>query len=272
MAMLTPSVVEQLQFYASQYETIDFLQGDPSSFMHRVQGETNQETTAFVAAALSYGSRTQFMPKIEQLLLAADGDLHRWILQGDYRQLIPDNGSSYYRLYSNNAMLGFFGVLRDLLAQYGSLGAFARDAALSASVSEQIGCTVLEAFSGYFWNRGVPLFVPRPHSSACKRPCMFLRWMVRDNSPVDLGLWSTFIPKTSLYIPLDTHVLQMARRLGVLHNKTASWAAVVKLTDAMRQVFPEDPARADFALFGYGVDPGLKQDHTLKELNLINKN
>ena len=28
----------------------------------------------------------------------------------------------------------------------------------------------------------------------------------------------------------------------------------VELTDKMRQYFPEDPVRADFALFGLGVD------------------
>ena len=53
---------------AELYETPDFIVGDPSWWMHQVDGERNQEATAFVASVLSYGSRAQFMPKIGQLL------------------------------------------------------------------------------------------------------------------------------------------------------------------------------------------------------------
>ena len=96
--------------------------------------------------------------------------------------------------------------------------------------------------------------VPSPHSSVAKRPCMFMRWMVRDGSPVDLGLWSEFIDKRSLLIPLDTHVMQEASHLGLIACKTASWKTVMNLTEALKEVFPDDPAKGDFALFGYGVD------------------
>lgn len=79
---------------------------------------------------------------------------------------------------------------------------------------------------------------------------MFLRWVVRDNSPVDLGIWSDYIDKTSLYIPMDTHVMQTARRLGLVHTKSASWATTQALTQEMAKVFPTDPVRGDFALYG----------------------
>ena len=80
-----------------------------------------------------------------------------------------------------------------------------------------------------------------------------LRWMVRDNSPVDLGLWSTFIDKANLYIPLDTHVLQSAAKLKIMNGKPAGWKAVTSLTRHMAEAFPGDPARADYALYGYGI-------------------
>ena len=51
--------------------------------------------------------------------------------------------------------------------------------------------------------------VPKGKTSACKRTYMFLRWMVRKNSPVDLGLWDWYSPQ-KLLIPLDTHVMQEA--------------------------------------------------------------
>ncbi len=82
---------------------------------------------------------------------------------------------------------------------------------------------------------------------------MFLRWMVRDGSPVDLGLWSDFIDKRNLLIPMDTHVQQMAQQLQLIPQRTATWASVIALTEELRKVFPDDPVKGDFALFGAGV-------------------
>lgn len=88
---------------------------------------------------------------------------------------------------------------------------------------------------------------------------MFLRWMVRDNSPVDLGLW-TWYPKQDLLMPLDTHVMQEATNLELIppaqsgKPRAASLKTAVQLTECLRQVFPDDPVRADFALFGLGAD------------------
>jgi uncharacterized protein (TIGR02757 family) len=83
---------------------------------------------------------------------------------------------------------------------------------------------------------------------------MFLRWMVRDNSPVDLGLWSDLIDKSTLIIPMDTHVLQEATKLGLISSKCTSMSAALKLSQKLREIWPDDPIKGDFALFGLGVD------------------
>ena len=83
---------------------------------------------------------------------------------------------------------------------------------------------------------------------------MFLRWMVRDNSPVDIGLWSDFIDRRTLVMPLDTHVVQQSMRLGLLESAAASMSAARRLTVTLAEVFPDDPLKGDFALFGYGVN------------------
>ena len=41
--------------------------------------------------------------------------------------------------------------------------------------------------------------------------------------------------------------------LGLLTSRCASMNAARRLTSAMAEVFPDDPLRGDFALFGYGV-------------------
>ena len=66
---------EQLRALACKYEKKEFLDGDPSWFMHQVEGDANKELLAFVASALSYGSRAQFLPKIRYVLECSGGDI-----------------------------------------------------------------------------------------------------------------------------------------------------------------------------------------------------
>ena len=83
---------------------------------------------------------------------------------------------------------------------------------------------------------------------------MFLRWMSRTESPVDLGLWKDFIDRRTLIMPMDVHVMRQSNALGLLKAASASMTTARRLTDAMLEVFPEDPLKGDFALFGLGID------------------
>ena len=82
---------------------------------------------------------------------------------------------------------------------------------------------------------------------------MFLRWMVRSNAKgVDFGIWKTISP-TELYIPLDVHTGNIARKLGILHRKQNDWKTNEELRNVFLKIDPLDPARFDFALFGLGA-------------------
>lgn len=62
------------------------------------------------------------------------------------------------------------------------------------------------------------------------------------------------ISPDSLIIPLDTHVHKMALELGLTNRKQADMKTAVEITNAMREIFPNDPIKGDFALFGYSVE------------------
>jgi uncharacterized protein (TIGR02757 family) len=99
-----------------------------------------------------------------------------------------------------------------------------------------------------------------PYSgSPCKRLCLSLRWLVRRDGPVDLGLWKSILP-SALCIPLDLHVGRAARQLGLLDpaRQANDRKAAVSLTGQLRELCPEDPARYDLALFGWGMENGKK--------------
>jgi uncharacterized protein (TIGR02757 family) len=232
---------------AARYETAGFADGDPVQFLRAVGNGPGAETTAFVAACLSYGSRTQFLPKIQWILDAAGGDVHGWILSGRFTHVFrADDTKSFYRLFSFGQMHAFFSVLRGILRRHGSIGEYLRS---SGAVT---GPAALRALCAAFAGRAAPV-VPKNCSSACKRLCLFLRWMVRDGSPVDAGLWSGWFDKRTLLIPLDVHVLRQARSLGLLSTSSATMHAAEELTARLSEVFPSDPCKGDFALFGIGI-------------------
>lgn len=238
---------------ANKYETKEFLIGDPSWFMHQVEGDTDKELLSFIASALSYGSRKQFIPKIQLILDASEGNVKLWLLTSSYNKLIPRDSKSFYRLYSNQTMNDFLNALREMLEQYGSMRAFVES--LHTNNALQVIKGITEWFSAHN-SKGV---IPKDTSSSCKRVCMFLRWMVRNDSPVDLGLWSDIIDKKTLIIPMDTHVVQEAMKLGLLKSAATSMSNALRLSDKLKEIFPDDPIKGDFALFGFGVDESNKK-------------
>lgn len=234
---------------AERHENESFLSDDPSQFMHKVKGEKNREAVAFVAAGLSFGSRKQFLSKIAHIIEIAGGDVDGWIRNGRFADSFPaDSKKPFYRFFSEGTMSVFFSVYRDILNKYGSLGECLENEGVRDGYTAVV--KIVELFSHCVGEYSV---VPKNPRSACKRVCMFLRWMVRNDSCVDIGLWSGFISKETLVIPLDTHVLSQAKKLGLINSKVASMSAAVKLTEKMKRVFPSDPLKADFALFGNGV-------------------
>lgn len=245
---ITPALRDLLIEYADRYETHDFINGDPSWFMHQVNGQENQETMAFLASCLSYGSRSQFMQKIQLLLDWSEGDTYHWVRDGGFAEhFSADSTNCFYRLYTVGHMYGFLRILQQMLTEHTTIGTYIKKNAND-------GLSAINAISRFFYTNGTSVIVPKDTQSACKRICMFLRWMVRSDSPVDLGLWSDFIDRRTLIIPLDTHVLHQSQRLGLISGKTASMATARRLTNTLAEIFPEDPLRGDFSLFGYGVN------------------
>ena len=81
---------------------------------------------------------------------------------------------------------------------------------------------------------------------------MALRWLVRDDGIVDLGVWDVIKP-SQLFIPLDVHVGDTARQLGLIDRRANDRRTVEELTAILRQFRPDDPVIYDYALFGIGM-------------------
>ncbi len=89
--------------------------------------------------------------------------------------------------------------------------------------------------------------------SACKRLCMYLRWMVRqDSNGVDFGIWTKIKP-SQLVCPIDVHVDRVAREYNLISRKQVDWQCALELTSQLKRLDARDPAKYDFALFGLSV-------------------
>lgn len=253
-------VKEKLKELADKYENKDFLKNDPSKYMHLFSEARNQEIVAFISANLAFGKRSQILNHIEIILESAKENPEEWILCDGYKKLFPESDASFYRVYSFKDMLLFFDGIKKILVEEGSLGkAFEKKYfwhLKNNSLNEKI---YLSKIIPSFFDKKCKLLA-HGKNSAAKKLNMFLRWMVRDNSPVDLGLWSSWYKKSDLLIPLDTHVLQEAVKLQLLKTSApgkkinADFKSALALTQELNLAFPGDPARGDYALFGLGVD------------------
>ncbi len=268
----------KLRTLADRYEVASFTEADPSQFLKWYKPEEGRGTTAdvevasFIAAMLAFGNRKQFIPKIREILETSDrslGSITVWLKAGAYKKDFPHGEKKFYRFYSYDDMQVFFGELGEILKEAGSLGEYFKLKLYNGGVTgvspvrrgSERPRSELERGEGFpllheIVSSSFPksAIVPKGKTSANKRVHMFLRWMVRRNSPVDLGLWEWADP-ASLIIPLDVHVMQEAVKLGLIPpTAAASRKTAERLTAALAQVFPGDPCRGDFALFGLGVD------------------
>ena len=94
---------------------------------------------------------------------------------------------------------------------------------------------------------------------------MLLRWMGRKDS-LDPGLWTEggsqlsarfpagmSLQSKQLVMPLDTHTGRISQYLGLTSRKSLNWKAALEVTQALKQIDPEDPTRYDFALSRLGI-------------------
>lgn len=227
------------------YEQKEFITSDPIQFPHRYTRKEDIEISAFIAAWMAYGSRKVFLGKLEKLHSEMNefGGPYDFIKYQGFRTIDPSIADDcLYRFYKWGDYYELCEKLSELYSKGGLESLFSPQKSLSENVLEL--CNFFEGVNG----------IPVPGStSANKRLYMFLRWMVRRNSPVDFGIWKKLKP-SDLIIPLDTHVYQESRKMGLTHRNAADLKTAVEITSHLAEIWPDDPVKGDFALYGLGID------------------
>lgn len=183
------------------------------------------EIAAVFAAHLAWGRREMIVRDCGRLFEEMDHRPYDYVMEGDWR----DENVSLHRTIKWSEVAA---ICSRLKAFYGQ-------------------CRSLEALSAEEFRTVV--YGQKPDAKAPnKKINMLRRWMVRRDGKVDLGVWTQSSP-ASLIIPLDVHVYGQAVELGLTSRKPKDLTTAKEITAAFDEIFPRDPCKGDFALFGYGV-------------------
>ena len=241
---MTPNTIQELINAANRCECACFIEGDPVQFPHRYSDRKDIEVSAFIAAWMAYGSRKVFLGVLDRLhqLMDAAGGPYRFIVSGAWKEVVQNAECCLYRFYKWADLSMLCERLENVYSRMESLEVlFVPGEPLERGVLNL--CREFEGVNG----------IPVPgSSSANKRLYMFLRWMVRKGSPVDFGIWTRVSP-AQLLVPVDTHVYATAKALGLTSRSSADLKTSIEITVQMAQIWPDDPARGDFALYGSQV-------------------
>lgn len=254
----------------ARFEQPAFIQDDPIALPHGFDDPRDQEVIGLYAAILAWGRRATILKKMEDLCERMRYRPYRFVRDFDEGRDAPRLATFKHRTFQPLDALWFTKNLSEALRQHETVERLF--AIHLPEDADDVGAAI-QGFSEAMMvmEPGTPArlrkHLARPVSgSACKRLCMYLRWMVRPG-PVDLGIWPTIRPD-QLVLPLDVHAGRQARTLGMLTRTANDWPAALELTRRCRLLRPDDPARYDYAFFGVGAY-GVSLDERFTGANVV---
>ncbi len=248
--------------------SVDFLANDPLEFPRRFSGAPDREVAAFISASLAYGRVSMIRRNLQDLFERMPEGPAAFVSHFEpHRDLVRLQGFKH-RFNDALDVACLCWLLRRMIETAGSLERFFLDGddpaapdvglALASFVERALSIDVTPVYGAPQIPAGasVRYFFPNPKGgSACKRLCMFLRWVCRPDDGIDLGLWKRVDPGR-LVLPLDTHTARISRLLGLTGRTSPGWKMALEITAALRRLDPEDPVRFDFVLSHLGISDG----------------
>ncbi len=246
-------IKELLDYEAQRMNNPGFIDDDPVQFPRRFCKLQDIEIAALLSATIAWGNRKMICKDCARMLSLMDSSPYSYVMDQGYEEL-PD--MNIHRTFFAKNLRYFLRGLHWIYLRYVSLQDFAAKCGIAATqypswnLVEKMNAAFALANGGNADNRCLPLNL---ETTALKRVNMALRWLVRNDGIVDMGVWSVLKP-SQLFIPLDVHVGKTARELGLVKRKADDRRSAVELTRVLREFRPEDPVWYDYALFGIGIE------------------
>lgn len=252
-------IKELLEEKYHYYHAIDFIEQDPILIPHQFKQKEDIEISGFLTATISWGNRKSILKNAQTLMDAMDNEPFDFILNHSKKDLLRLQ-TFVHRTFNANDCFYFMKALKHIYKHHNGLEALFSS---NLNTSEPFALkTSIAGFRGAFLELQHEVHVEKHISnpltnSSAKRICMFLRWMVRqDSKKVDFGIWKSIQP-SDLCLPLDVHTGNISRALGLTKRNQMDWKTVEEITSVLRTFDLKDPIKYDFALFGLGVNKAL---------------
>ena len=235
---------------------------DPIQIVRRYTRADDREIIGFCASALAFGRVQSVINSIEGLVAVMGASPAEYVRAFDPKRDRRSLDHLVHRWTRGIDLAALIWILRQMLERHGSIEGFFVDdmdadaatveAALDAFSQRACALDQRAVYGRTARKPGVSYFFARPtNGGACKRLNLFLRWMVRRDH-VDLGVWTRVRP-AQLIVPLDTHVIRLARCLRLTRYASPGWRMAMDITVALRRFDPVDPIRYDFSLCHIGM-------------------
>jgi uncharacterized protein (TIGR02757 family) len=254
---VTNRLQQPLDRLCREFDWARRVEQDAIQFPHRYHDPADIEIAGLFASCMAYGRVDLFGAWVTWVLDRMGESPARFVWSFDLEKHRHLFAGFRYRFNRDRDVLAFCLAAQRVLARHGSLEAFFLEG--YSSTHPHVGLA-LEHFAHGFVGGDLSAVFPRNRLSygfkhwfplpstggACKRLHLYLRWMVRRERP-DFGIWRG-IPPSALLMPVDTHIENMARSIGLTRRRSRTWRMVEELTAALRRLDPADPVKYDFAL------------------------
>jgi len=243
-----------LEFKYIQYNTPEFILSDPLQVPHTFTRKEDIELSSFLTSSIAWGKRAQIIKSAQKWMMLMDNSPFDFTMNASGNELKRLSKFVHRTLNGNDAIFLILS-LRRVYAEAGGLEEVFTNAYIQKqNIKDAIAHFRHEMLKPDPTNRASKHISDINKGATAKRLNLFLMWMVRSNNTgVHFGLWKNISP-SALHIPLDVHVGNISRKLGLLERKQNDWKAVSELTEALRKFDPADPTKYDFSLFGIGIN------------------
>lgn len=227
-------------YIADKVEQLSFIKDSAVKFPRRYTNRKDIEVSGIFASWLAYGNREEYNRVVERLLILMDNKPYEYVMS-DKWNVYKDDYTCLYRstMWHNFAML--CNRLKTTYYNHEDL-----ESAVIKNYKDNKFEYYYQSLCGLL--SGETLIESPKSSSACGRMNTYLRWMVRQNSSVDIGIWLDINP-SKLMVTCNSQTLLSAKKLGIVSRLESSKQNMIKIEKFAKKIFPSDPSRMDYVLY-----------------------
>lgn len=236
-------IKDLLEELTEKYNVRSFIETDPIQFPRRFDLLQDVEISALLTSVITWGRRDivcRDADKLHQLLGASP---YEYIMSCRWSAL-ENSARNIHRTFFERDL---WNICKGLYIYYSDHESLEELFTSEGGLIE--GLNQLSALAN-------TKHISSPQTqSPCKRTNLMLRWLVRNDGIVDMGVWKHVNPST-LIIPLDVHVGRVSRMIWDDLPRTERLKTALAITNYLAKLCPQDPCKYDFALFGFGEEHG----------------